>query len=262
MPSEHKPYVPVSRVGQVLLLCGHEFKRTVRQFFRYPVAAVVLVVVMLLMFLGLVQTALGVSSGADRSTVSFVEVAQRYIIWSTTIIGISSVSGSIEDDTRAGTMELAWLSPVPFWLILLARASASTCLIVLINVLLAVVIGLFVGFESLLTLSFLLSVCLAGIGGMSLGLILGAFVIRYKSIGPAANVFQFLLLPTFLGAATPPLWLVFAPSGGALLFAIAPDQSTVLWSAIGGSLVWLVIGVFCITFAQHRSRTLGIVNQY
>lgn len=262
MPADTRPYAPLSRGGQILLLCSHEFKRILRQFIRYPVAAVVVVVVMLLIFLGLVQMALGVSSGADRATMSFMTVAQRYVIWSTTITGISSVSGNIEDDTRAGTMEMAWLSPVPFWLILLARASASTFLVVLINVLLAVAIGLFVGFGSLLSLSFLLAVWLAGIGGMSLGLILGAFVIRFKSIGPAANVFQFLLLPTFLGSAAPPLWIGLVPSGGALLYAMAPDQHAVLLGAIGISMVWLVIGSVSITLAQHRSRTLGIVNQY
>ena len=86
----------------ILRVFWAEFRKSLILFMRYPFGSLITVSVMLLLFIGIFETALRVSSVEELSSDQTRLAAQKFVLWTVMILGFSSVFAGLSQTGPAG----------------------------------------------------------------------------------------------------------------------------------------------------------------
>jgi ABC-2 type transport system permease protein len=255
------PRMRVNLPGRLWTLAAFEFAKSCRMMVRYPTSSIVSIIVMTVVFIGLFETATGIFGNQFASSVDIDLTIQKFILWTTMIMGFASVSSSIRDDTLSGMIETVWMGTLPPAVTITIRGLATICVTLALNIVLAFAIALLYGRLSIFTPDFAMSALLVSTASLGVGLMLGGAVVVFKEIGPALNLLQFVMLPLFMNDARYQGGVVEVLAPG--LFALRhvtgasnPEAGLLL------SVLWLAIGFCTLSAAVWRSRRAALVYQY
>ena len=109
----------------ILRVFWAEFRKSLILFMRYPFGSLITVSVMLLLFIGIFETALRVSSVEELSSDQTRLAAQKFVLWTVMILGFSSVAASIKDETQSGFIEVVWMGALHPTIVVFIRSLVS-----------------------------------------------------------------------------------------------------------------------------------------
>lgn len=256
---------PTNALSAFAHLCAREIVKSLTLLVRYPLGSLATVAVMALIFVGIYQTSLSIIPNGTPTDLDRIATVQRYVLWTAMILGFSSVSGSVADETRTGLIEIVWMSRFPPALTLLVRATVTVIISTIISIGIAAAIAAVYGIPGVFSPRFFLAEAAAAIAAIGVGLGFGGLTVVFKDIGSAINLVQFLLLPLFLSlsAATfGPLLLLPGFNAVELLGCATCTTGISDWLLFLPSIAWLVIGYAALTYAVRLSRRRGLVYEY
>lgn len=241
-----------------------EVIKTKNLLLRYPISFAATVLVMCLVFIGIYETSLGLLTRDNVSKADQAIFIQKFVIWSIIIIGFSSISGGIRDDSRSGIIETIWMSAFNPIYIIFFRGLLSSLIVVFMGLSISFLLSIFYGIESIISANVLLACLLAMLTSIGIGLIFGSLTIVFKNIGPLANVIQFLLLPIIMGYSSSEfdLFLVLPGINAIALLVSSTFKLKLLLISFAITFSWLILGLWACSFAIMYSRKNGLVYGY
>lgn len=202
-----------------------------------------------------------------------------YIVWFYARIMIMSTGSELIGEAQAGTLEQMYMSPVPSWVLLIGRMTATllttTIMVILPSLGLALIFGIqyplhWEGIPVLL-------LTLTGLFGFSLAISGAALV--FKQIDVLADLTQNLML--FLTGALLPItlfpdWLTIFARTLPITQGIIVLREVMLKGAsfgeewLNGNLIWLIVhstiyvlvGWFIFMVCESKARSDGLLGQY
>ncbi len=223
--------------------------------------------IFLLLFLGI--QAVGDPSTADQN-IQYVIVSNAF--WMLLLMSFISMAAEVSDEAIRGTLEQLYMSPVPAWRIILARALGSVViylvLVVAIVFLAMLTSGQWLTFSvpAALLLGVPTIASVLGMGFMGAGLAL-----VFKQVGSLIQIGQFFLM----GMAFTPLdtlpGLSFLPAmkGIDLVRNIAVGEITLgqlssadWWLVSLNGAGWLGLGLLFYLLLERRALRLGVLGKY
>ncbi len=223
--------------------------------------------IFLLLFLGI--QAVGDPSTADAS-IQYVIVSNAF--WMLLMMSFISMASEVSNEAIRGTLEQLYMSPVPAWRIMLARALSSV-VIYLVLVILIVVLAMFTSGQWLsfsVPAALLLGVpTVASVLG--LGFIGAGLALVFKQIGNLLQIGQFFLMAmafTPVGIF-PGLELLPAMKGIDLVRNIAIGEISLLqvgaadwWIVAANGAGWLAVGLLVFRLLEKRALQRGVLGKY
>lgn len=223
--------------------------------------------IFLLLFLGI--RAVGDPNSAD-SNIQYVIVSNAF--WMLLMMSFLSMAQEITDEAIRGTLEQLYMSPVPAWRIVLARA-VSSVVIYLFLVALVVVLAMLTSGQWLslsLPAALLLGVpTVAAVLG--LGFIGAGMALLFKQVGSILQVGQFVLMAMAFapGSLVPGLAFIPAMKGIDLVRRIATGELSL--TQVGAAditvvfvngAVWLGLGLLAFRMFERRALRTGVLGKY
>ncbi|HER2025500.1 hypothetical protein LCL90_22945 [Bacillus infantis] len=131
--------------------------------------------------------------GVKNSSVKISIFIINYILWYFSLSAITEPGWNILSETHHGTLEQWWLSPFPFWFILLSKMFSN----VFVNGIrtLSLIFCIFIFFNSkyLFEAKFLLLLILSTIGMYGIGYIIAGISLIHKKTSDILPIFQYLI---------------------------------------------------------------------
>ena len=108
---------------------------------RYLFGSTIVIVVMALLFVGIFETTLEISS-VEKLTIDQTRlVAQRFVLWTVMIMGFSSVAGAVRDETHSGFIEVVWMGAFHPTTVILVRSCISHIISISMSLLIAFILS-------------------------------------------------------------------------------------------------------------------------
>lgn len=223
--------------------------------------------IFLLLFLGI--RAVGEPSTADGN-IQYVIVSNAF--WMLLMMSFMSMGQEVTNEAIRGTLEQLYMSPVPAWRIMLARAVSSVLIYLVLVILVAVLAMLTSGQWLSLSLpaALLLGVpTLAPILG--LGFIGAGLALLFKQIGSILQIGQFVLMAMAFTPVDilPGLALLPAMKGIHLVRSIATAEMTLQqvssadWlMVVGNGVLWFGLGLLVFRLLERRALRTGVLGKY
>lgn len=237
---------------------------------RYPVNTASLFVsqfaIFVLVFFG------GQAVAGPALTDSLDGIVVGFFLWTLTTRAFQSLSSTVMDEAKWGTLERLFMSPYRFRTVMAVQTLVNLSLSVLwagvMLLLMMLVTGRWLQVEPITMVSLLL-LTLAPIVG--LGFLMGGLAILYKRI---ENLFGIVTL-AFIGLIAVPantfeLLKLLPLVQGSYLTRIAMEQGTRLWEfpmsellpLVLTSVLYLGVGLYGFHRSQYRARKDGVLGQY
>lgn len=258
-----------------VLVAFNETSKGLRLAWGYRLNALTEIVVFALVFVGF-----SFFMGEGKLVPAFMASALLgYLLWFYTNYVLAEMSHYLMEEAQAGTLEQAYMSPAPSWVLVLGRALASfvasTTKAGLMGTALVVVLGLDIPFK----LQALVPFGLALVGVIGLAFVVAGLTVVFKRTTAVTELMSMLLLffnGAMLSIDKMPDWLSEAvrllPTtvgivqirrillGDESLVALVQDGA-LLWLTVH-SLVWLALGVAVFKWLERMAQTRGTLGQY
>ncbi len=261
---------------QLGLLIFAEIKRGFVELRRYPVQALTTFVLFYVIFMGLILGAQGISGLGNSPSIHDPIAAAiiGYIMYWFAMFAINDMAQQTFQEAQVGTLEQVYLSPWPFWVVLLARALVSMAinLVFIIPLLFAMMLstGIWMDFHLVNTVPL---IALTILGLLGVGYILSGAMLLLKRIGNGMTLLYIGLL--FLALADferqPKLLQMFAYSfpltqGIRLLRSVTiynelPAQNDLLGLLLS-SVGYFVAGLFVYCQMENLAKRKGLLGQH
>lgn len=247
------------------------FSKQLIELRRYAPDTIGLVVtfyaIFLLLFLGI--RAVGDPGTADES-IQYVIVSNAF--WMLLMMSFISMASEVSNEAIRGTLEQLYMSPVPAWQIMLARA-VSSVLIYLVLVVLVVTLAMFTSGQWLqLSVPAALLLGLPTVASvLGLGFIGAGLALVFKQIGNLLQIGQFFLMAMAFApvAILPGLEVLPAMKGIDLVRSIATGQMSLQqvtaidwWIVILNGAAWLGAGLLVFRLLEKRALKQGVLGKY
>ncbi len=223
--------------------------------------------IFLLLFLGI--QAVGDPGSADAN-IRYVIVSNAF--WMLLVLSFMTMASEIANEAIRGTLEQLYMSPVPAWRIVLARA-VSSIVIYLVLVILVVIAAMLTSGQWLafsLPAALLLGVpTIAAVLG--LGFVGAGLALVLKQISSLLQIGQFFLMAMAFAPVGifPGLELLPAMKGIDLVRSIAIGEITLAqvstqdwWIVTLNGAVWLAAGMLVFLQLEKRALRSGVLGKY
>ena len=250
----------------ILRVFWAEFRKSLILFMRYPFGSLITVSVMLLLFIGIFETALRVSSVEELSSDQTRLAAQKFVLWTVMILGFSSVAASIKDETQSGFIEVVWMGALHPTIVVFIRSLVSHTISISMCMLIALLLSVFYQVQSFFSLRFMFATVNISIVSVGFSLILSAGLVIFKEIGPLVSLLQFILLPVFLAFDAQAGSVASVLPGYSALLVLecldckANHSLSFLYQI--SPFFWLALGCICQLWGVKYSRKKGTIYEY
>lgn len=159
-----------------------------------------------------------------------------YVFWYFSLSVITDPGWVIVNESSRGTIEQWWLSPYPFWGILLSKIIAGNLVNSLRTIMLLILIMITTRPDILFNLQTIIILFIALVGMYGVGFILAGFSIMYKRIQDIIPILQYILLAT-----------ISLPAINHVSFTLIPIYSSSILlkkSIIGKNIAFFEYGLF------------------
>jgi len=250
-----------------------ETKRTWLTLIRYPMEAVAVVAMLVILFYGLFLGASYMAGGSAGFGDRLDSIVVGYVVWMLVVGVFSGIGGDIATEIQTGTMEQIFIARRSFLLVSLVRAIANLGLNLFLTIVMMVIIMALTGTWLSFDVAILLPLAIVILCSLGLGLFMGGVTIVVKRtrgiLGIAQFGFIFLMMTpfeTFTGAAgTLDEFLPLAKGTGLIRQTMAEgavlDQTDILIAA-GNSLAYFLIGCLCFTRWIAQAKKQGTLVHY
>lgn len=179
------------------MLLAAEMKRGWKMFLRYPVEAVISIVMLTLVFSGLILAARYLAGPAAAFGNRLDSLLIGYAIWTVTMGVCGSLASEVEQETASGTLEQLVMSKRSFAYVQICRAASALTIYLTITTAVLAVLMLIAKPEFAASWAALVPAALLFLGATGVGLVLSALTLLTKravTLLAAAHMLLLVLL--------------------------------------------------------------------
>lgn len=250
-----------------------ETKRSWLNLTRYPMEAVAVVVMLVIMFYGLFLGADYMAGPSANFSERLDGIVIGYAAWMLTVGVFNGIGGDIQQEIQVGTLEQIFIAKRSFLTVTLVRALANLAINVVLTTVMLLAIMALTGTWLTFTTKIILPLTIVIITAIGLGLVLGGLTILLKRtrglMGMAQFGLIFLMMTPFetfkgfmglLGEILP-----LAKGMGLVRASLIPETTLAtsdLLIASANSLVYLLLGCIVLVRFTRSARKNGTLVHY
>lgn len=261
---------PLKRVDGYYHLVKAVFYRDLLVWLRYPINALLSVVISVLIFGVIFYGGTLIAGQAISDTIEGLVIG--FFLLRLSNRAYAGITGAIGSEASWGTLEQHYLTPFGFGPVMFAKAVAIVFRTFLTSLIILAVMLVMTGTSLELPLLTVVSVTtLAVASAIGVGFATGGLSVLYKRIGNVGSLLQFLFVGLIAAPTFDLWWMKFFPlvQGSALLQRVMKDgvrlwefDPVALTILLGTAVLYQGVGYVVFKLATKRARRLGVVGDY
>ena len=250
-----------------------ECRRSWIQLRRYPVEAVMGIVITTSSFYGLFISARYIAGPGLQLGDRLDSIIIGYVLWTLVLFIMADIAGGLQYEAQTGTLEQLFLSKFGAIKVFLMRTLASLTLQLVLNLSILLSIMALTGSRLNFPPTLLLPLVTVLMGAYGIAFTMGSLALLLKRVGQLLGILQFALL--FLLATPTETWvgplqllgqlLPMTPGAGLLRDLMARGESldlTKLALAFLNGAAYFALGMLIFRLAEREAKRRGMLSGY